>query len=178
MTGVQTCALPIWDPLHVQMGFKPTDNVLTVGTGWSSIASVGASQSIYPTHFLMRDYMGSFCASGSSATIVMDPTVAGLLKDTHGFNTKAQLSEWFSQNVEKTAASYWGNGVIQSTAVPLALQGLEPYASWRKLPGDALIKPFTNSRAIHVVVAGGKVQTMWIVTDFGMRRGVLIDDWM
>jgi hypothetical protein len=167
-----------WDPLHVQMGFKPTDNVLTVGTGWSSIASVGASQSIYPTHFLMRDYMGSFCASGSSATIVMDPTVAGLLKDTHGFNTKAQLSEWFSQNVEKTAASYWGNGVIQSTAVPLALQGLEPYASWRKLPGDALIKPFTNSRAIHVVVAGGKVQTMWIVTDFGMRRGVLIDDWM
>ena len=167
-----------WDPLHVQMGFKPTDNVLTVGTGWSSIASVGASQSIYPTHFLMRDYMSSFCASGSSATIVMDPTVAGLLKDTHGFNTKAQLSEWFSQNVEKTAASYWGNGVIQSTAVPLALQGLEPYASWRKLPGDALIKPFTNSRAIHVVVAGGKVQTMWIVTDFGMRRGVLIDDWM
>jgi hypothetical protein len=167
-----------WDPLHVQMGFKPTDNVLTVGTGWSSIASVGASQSIYPTHLLMRDYMRSFCASGSSATIVMDPTVAALLKDVHGFKTKTQLSEWFSQNVEKTAASYWGNGVIQSSAVPLALEGLEPYASWRKLPGDALIKPFTNSRAIHVVVAGGKVQTMWFVTDFGMRRGVLIDDWM
>jgi hypothetical protein len=167
-----------WDPLHVEMGFKPTDNVLTVGTGWSSIASVGASQSIYPTHFLMRDYMGSFCASGSSATVVMDPTVAGLLKDTHGFKTKTQLSEWFSQNVTKTAASYWGNGVIQSTAVPLALQGLEPYASWRKLPDDALIKPFANSKAIHIVVAGGKVQTMWFVTDFGIRRGVLIDNWM
>jgi hypothetical protein len=26
-------------------------------------------------------------------------------------------------------------------------------------------------------VAGGKVQTMWFVTDFGIRRGVLIDDW-
>jgi hypothetical protein len=166
-----------WDPLHVEMGFKPTDNVVTVGMGWSSIASVGASQSIYPTHFLMRDYMGSFCASGSAATIVMDPTVAELLKDVHGFKTKAQLSEWFSQNVTKTAASYWGNGVIQSTAVPFALQGLEPYASWRKLPDDALIKPFTNSKAIHVVVAGGKVQTMWFVTDFGIRRGVLIDDW-
>jgi len=166
-----------WDPLHVEMGFKPTDNVLSVGTGWSSIASVGASQSIYPTHFLMRDYMSSFCASGSAATLVMDPTVAGLLKDVHGFKTKAQLSEWFSQNVTKTAASYWGNGVIQSTAVPFALQGLEPYASWRKLPDEALIKPFTNPKAIHVVVAGGKVQTMWFVTDFGVRRGVLIDDW-
>lgn len=171
-------ALPAgWDPLHVEMGFKPTDNVLSVGMGWSSIASVGASQSIYPTHFLMRDYMSSFCASGSAATIVMDPTVAGLLKDVHGFKSKAQLSEWFSQNVTKTAASYWGNGVIQSTAVPFALQGLEPYASWRKLPDDALIKPFTNPKAIHVVVAGGKVQTMWFVTDFSIRRGVLIDDW-
>ena len=176
--GENEGALPDgWDPLHVEMGFKPTDNVLTVGTGWSSIASVGASQSIYPTHFLMRDYMSSFCASGSAATIVMDPTVAGLLKDVHGFKTKAQLSEWFSQNVTKTNASYWGNGVIQSTAVPFALQGLEPYASWRKLPDDALIKPFTNPKAIHVVVAGGKVQTMWFVTDFGIRRGVSIDEW-
>lgn len=166
-----------WEPLHVEMGFKPTDDVVSVGTGWSSIASVGASQSIYPTHYLMRDYMSSFCASGSAATVVIDPTVAGLLKDTHGFKTKAQLSEWFSQNVQKTAGSYWGNGVIQSTAVPFALAGLEPYASWRKLPDDALIKPFTNPKAIHVVVAGGKVQTMWFVTDFGIRRGVLIDDW-
>jgi hypothetical protein len=166
-----------WDPLHVQMGFKPTDNVITVGTGWSSISSVGGSQHLYPTHHLMRDYMRSLSASGSAATIVVDPTVAALLKDTYGFKTKADLSEWFAQNVEKTAACYWGNGVIQSINVPLALQGLEPYASWRKLPDDALIKPFTNSKAIHVVVTGGKVQTVWFVTDFGMRRGVKIDDW-
>jgi hypothetical protein len=164
--------------VHVQMGFKPTDNVVTVGIGWTSIPSVGGSQSLYPTHYLMRDYMRSLTASGSSATVLMDPTVAALLKDTHGFSTKEQLSEWFSQNVEKTAASYWGNGVIQSTAVPLALQGLEPYASWKKLPDDTLIKPFTNSRAIRVVVTGGKIRTVWFVTDFGLRRGVLIDDWV
>jgi hypothetical protein len=104
--------------------------------------------------------------------------VAALLKDAHGFKTKVQLSEWFSQNVEKTVACYWGNGVIQSTAIPLALQGLEPYASWRKLPDDSLIKPFTNSRAIRVVVTGGKIQTVWFVTDFRLGRGVKIDDWM
>ncbi|HEX4002731.1 MAG TPA: hypothetical protein VHX36_08785 [Candidatus Acidoferrales bacterium] len=166
-----------WSPLHVQMGFKPGDNILTVATGWTSISSVGGSQSLYPTHYLMRDYMSSLSASGSSATVMMDPTVATLLQETHGFKTKEQLSEWFSQNVQKTAASYWGNGVIQSTAVPLALQGLEPYASWRKLPDETPIKPFTNSRAIHVVVVGGKVQTVWFVTDFGMRRGIKIDDW-
>jgi len=166
-----------WAPLHVQMGFKPTDNVVSVGIGWTSISSVGGSQSLYPTHHLMRDYMRSLTASGSSATILLDPTVAALLKDTHGFKTKEQLSEWFAQNVEKTAGSYWGNGVIQSTAVPFALQGLEPYASWRKLPEDTLIKPFINSGAIRVVVTGGKIQTTWFVTDFGVRRGVKIDDW-
>ncbi len=166
-----------WTPLHVQMGFKPDDNVVTVGTGWTSISSVGGSQELYPTHYLMRDYMRSLTASGSSAMIVMDPTVAALLQKAHGFKTKEQLSEWFSQNVEKTAANFWGNGVIQSTVVPLALQGLEPYATWRKIPQETLIKPFTNSRAIHVVVAGGKVQTVWFVTDFGLRRGVKIDDW-
>jgi hypothetical protein len=166
-----------WEPLHVQMGFKPTDNVVSVGVGWTSVSSVGGSQSLYPTHFLMRDYMRSLTASGSAATILMDPTVAKLLKDTHGFQTKQQLSEWFSQNVEKTAGSYWGNGVIQSTAVPFALQGLEPYASWKKLPEDTLIKPFTNPGAIRVVVTGGKIQTTWFVTDFGLRRSIKIDDW-
>lgn len=166
-----------WDPLHVQMGFKPNDDVVSVGIGWTSVSSVGGSQSLYPTHFLIRDYMRSLSASGSAATILMDPTVAALLKDTHGFKTKAQLAEWFSQNVEKTAGSYWGNGVIQSTAVPFALQGLEPYASWKKLPDDTLIKPFTNPGAIRVVVTGGKVQTTWFVTDFGLRRGLKVDDW-
>jgi hypothetical protein len=159
------------------MGFKPTDNVVTVGTGWTGISSVGGSQSIYPTHFLMRDYMRSLSASGSAATVLMDPTVAGLLKDTHGFTTKAQLSQWFSQNVEKEAGSFWGNGVIQSTAVPLALQGLEPYAGWRKLPDDTLIKPFINPNAMRVVVTGGKIQTTWFVTDFRLGRGLKVDDW-
>jgi hypothetical protein len=166
-----------WNPLHVQMGYKPSDSVVTVGTGWTSISSVGGSQELYPVHHLMRDYMSSLTASGSSATIVMDPTVAGLLQTAHGFKTKEQLSEWFSQNAQKTAGNFWGNGVIQSVVVPLALQGLEPYASWRKLPNDAMIKPFTNPRAIHIVVTGGKIQTTWFVTDFGMRRGVKIDDW-
>jgi hypothetical protein len=167
-----------WEPLHVQMGFKDSDDVVSVGIGWTSISSVGGSQSLYPTHLLMRDYMRSLSASGSAATILVDPTVAALLKDTHGFKTKTQLAEWFSQNVEKTAGSYWGNGVIQSTAVPFALQGLEPYASWKKLPDDTLIKPFTNAGAIRVVVTGGKIQTTWFVTDFGLRRGIKVDDWV
>jgi len=42
-------ALPAgWDPVHVQMGFKPTDSVLAVSTGWTYISSVGEVQRGYP----------------------------------------------------------------------------------------------------------------------------------
>jgi hypothetical protein len=164
-----------WEPLHVQMGYKPTDSVVTIGVGWSYISSVGEAQINHPPHMMFRDYMRSL--TGMGATIVMDPTVAGLLKETQGFNTKAELSEWLSKNIEVAVGTYWGNGVNTTAMTPSALQGLEPFATWMKLPPDTLIKPFTNAGSIKVVVAGGGIQTTWFVTDFGLRRGVLIDNW-
>jgi hypothetical protein len=107
----------------------------------------------------------------------MDPTVAALLKDVHGFNTKQMLAQWLSQNVEKTAESYWGNAVVASISASLALQGLEPYATWKKLPEEALIKPFNQPQGIQIVVVGGKTQSTWFATDFRLGRGVLIDSW-
>jgi hypothetical protein len=164
-----------WEPLSVELGYKRTDNVVSVGVGWSYISSVGEAQRNHPPHMLIRDYMRSLY--GSAATIVMDPTVAGLLKDVNGFKTKAELSAWLSKNVEVTAATFWGNGVNATATTPMALQGLEPYATWRKAPPETMIKPFNNPRSIQVVVAGGKIQTTWFVTDFRFGRGVLIDDW-
>ena len=166
-----------WDPLHVQMGFKPEDNVVTVGTGWSFISSVGSVQHLYPPQRLMSDYMKSLSAIGSSATILMDPTVAALLKDVHGFETKPMLAKWLSENVEKTASSFWGNAVTASVNGSLALQGLEPYATWKQLPGDTLIKPFNNPNGIRIVVVGGKSQSTWFATDFRLGRGIRIDAW-
>jgi len=32
-----------------------------------------------------------------SATVIMDPSVAALLKDSLGFKTKEQLSQWFQK---------------------------------------------------------------------------------
>jgi hypothetical protein len=166
-----------WEPFHVQMGFRPSDSVVTVGIGWTYISSVGEAQRKYPPHLLMRDYMKALSAMGSSATIVMDPTVAALLKDVNGFKTKAALSQWFSENVEKTIGSYLGNGVLSGSTAGLASQGLEPYATWVKAPPETVIKPFTNPKGIQIVVAGGKIQTTWFVTDYRLGRGVLVDDW-
>ena len=166
-----------WQPLDVQMGFKPGDSVVTIGTGWTYISSLGETQPAYPAHMLIADYMRALSALGSGATIYVDPTVAGLLKNVQGFQTKEDFSKWLSGHVEKTVASYWGNGVIMTTNNAFALQGLEPYATWAKLPRDSLIKPFNNPRAIHVVVVGGAIQTTWFVSDFRLSKGVLVDDW-
>jgi hypothetical protein len=166
-----------WEPLSVEMGYRPTDNVVSIGVGWSYISSVGEAQRNHPPHMLMRDYMRALSANGSAATIVMDPTVALLLKNAHGFKTKAELSEWLSKNVEVAAATYWGNGVNATANTAFAFQGLEPYATWKKVAQETLIKPFINPKAIHVVVAGGKTQTTWFITDFRFGKGILIDEW-
>ena len=164
-----------WNPFHVQMGFKPTDSVVTVGVGWTYISSVGEVQRNYPANLLIRDYMRSLAASG--ATIVMDPTVAALLHNVQGFKTKEALSQWFSDNVEKTIGSLLGNGIGTGMVNGFAAQGLEPYATWAKLPQDVLVKPFNNAKAIQIIVTGGKIQTTWFVTDFRLGRGVLVDEW-
>ena len=163
-----------WDPVHVQNGFKPADSVVSVATGWTYISSVGEVQRAYPPQYLMRDYMRSL--TGMGASVIMDPTVAALLKDTQGFNTKGDLSKWLADNVEKTVASFWGNGVVSTMWASMAIQGLEPYASQRKAPPDSLMKPF-NEKSIQVIVTGGGIQTTWFVTDFRVSRGQRVDDW-
>jgi len=164
-----------WQPLHVQAGHKPTDSTVTIFTGWNFINSTGWVEQHYAPQLLMRDYMSTL--SGMGATLIMDPSVAELLNNVQGFTTKAMLADWLSRNVEKTAGSYWGNSIVSSMLGPLGAQGLEPYAGWKKLPGDAVIKPFTNPRGIHAVVVGGKTASVWFATDFMPGQSVSIDAW-
>jgi hypothetical protein len=141
-----------WEPYHVQMGFKPNDNVISVATGWSYISSVTEAKREYPVHIWMGEYMKALTMG--SATVIMDPSVAALLKDSLGFNTKDQLSKWFSENVEKT-----------------------------QYPSGEKVKPFQGS-SVNIIVTGGGGQTTWFVTDFMMSRNMVlmggstrIDDW-
>jgi hypothetical protein len=168
---------PGWLPLSQQFGYKPADSVVSVATGWSYISCVGEAQPQYPSHLLMRDYMKSLSALGSGAMVFMDPLVAKMLHDFQNFSTKEQLGQWLAANVKVPAAQYWGNGVVTTFNWSLGLQGLEPYATWEKIPQDQLIQPFSNAESIRTVVVGGQTNTLWFVTDFRVGRGVLIDDW-
>jgi len=166
-----------WNPLSVQFGYKKEDSVVTVGTGWTYISCVGEVETDYPPQMLIRDYMKSLSAVGSAALLCADPLVARILHDHQGFTTKEMLAQWLSQNVRMPVQQYWGNGLITSFYTNLGLQGLEPYATWQKIPPDSLIEPFTNPKAINTVVVGGQTNTIWFITDFRLGKGVLIDAW-
>jgi hypothetical protein len=141
-----------WQPLHVQMGFKPNDSVITVGVGWTYISSVVMAVRDNPAHRVMADQMKALVMG--SATVIVDPSVAALLKDSLGFKTKDQLSQWFSENVEKTL-----------------------------YPSGQTVKAFNQASGISILVTGGGIQTTWFVTDFMLGKSNMlggatrIDDW-
>jgi hypothetical protein len=165
-----------WQPYHVLMGNKPGDSVLTVLTGWNFVNCGGSVVEHYAPQLLMRDFTRVLAAMGS-VTILMDPSVADLLRNEQGFETKAALGEWLSKNSVVPAATYWANSIASGMMGPMGDQGLEPYATWRKIPGDTLIHHLPNANNIRTIVVGGETASVWFITDFMGGRGVSIDAW-
>jgi hypothetical protein len=165
-----------WNPIHVQMGFKPEDSVLTIFSGWNFLSCGGSVVEHYAPQLLMRDFTRVLAATGS-ATILMDPSVAKLLKNTQGFKTKESFSDWLSKNAEVPAATYWANSIVSGMMGPLGKQGLEPYASWQKVSGTTLIKHLPNPKNIRTILVGGETASVWFISDFMAGRGVSIDAW-
>ena len=165
-----------WEPYHVLMGNKPEDSVLTILTGWNFVNCSGSVVEHYPPQYLMRDFMRVLAAT-SSATFIMDPSVAYQLRNTQGFKTKAEFGAWISKNAVTTAETYWANSITSGMMGPLGRQGLEPYSGWQKVPGNTLIHHYPNGQNIRSIVAGGSTASVWFVTDFMGGRGVSIDAW-
>jgi hypothetical protein len=165
-----------WKPYHVLMGHKPEASVLTVLSGWNFVNCSGSVVEHYAPQLLMRDFTRVLAAMGS-ATLIMDPSVADLLRNAQGFKTKAALAEWLSKNSVVPAGTYWANSIASGMMGPMGDQGLEPYATWRKASSDTLIKHLPNPNNIHTIVVGGETASVWFITDFMGGRGVSIDAW-
>jgi len=165
-----------WKPVHVQMGHKPEDSVLTMFMGWQFVNCSGSVVEHYAPQLLMRDFTRVLAATGA-ATIIMDPSVAYQLKVTQGFQAKEALAEWLSRNAEVPAGTYWANSIVSGMMAPLGKQGLEPYAGWQKVSSDTLIKHLPNPKNINTVVVGGSTASVWFLTDFMAGRGISIDAW-
>jgi hypothetical protein len=166
----------VWEPFHVQKGFQAEQSVVSLFRGWSIINSMGAINERPPQEETIM-LMKSFSASRSSATLLLDPLVAKNLKEIQGFNTKDAYSQWLSENVKVTAGQICKSDLSYSFMRPLAEQDIEPYATWYKLPDDALIAPYINPQNINLIVVGGETNAFWQTADFTYSASASIDAW-
>ena len=113
----------------------------------------------------------------SAATIIMDPLVSKNLKENEGYNTKQDFCRAISENVKMPAGVYWKTDHIDMLVASEAYKGVEPYASWKKVPDEELIPPYHNPDNINIVVVGGETSPLWKATDFGYSGSASIDKW-
>ena len=120
--------------------------------------------------------MQAFPCLRGALTLIMDPLVAKHLKE-QGIESAERLSAYLSENFKMTAGQFWGSDVVYSLVEPAARNGVEPYASWLKLPEDAVIAPYTSPETINVLVVGGETQALWLTTDMWHTKTMSIDKW-
>lgn len=166
----------VWEPFHVQKGFKRDESIVSLFRGWSVINSMGAANSVRPANEETAIMMKAFPGLRSAATFVMDPLVAKGLKE-QGFQTPQAFAQWVSENTKVPAGQYFAADIIYSLVAPLARQGVEPYASWSKLPPNELIAPFHIPANMNTIVVGGETNPLWLTTDFLYTQSASVDRW-
>jgi hypothetical protein len=166
----------VWDSFHVQKGFKKEESIVSLFRGWSVINSMGAINERPPQEETVI-IMKAFCGLRSSATLILDPLVAKNLMEIQGFDTKEAYARWLSENIKVPAGQYWGSDLIYAFMLPLAQKGIEPYATWRKVPEDTLITPYNEPDNINMIVVGGETNAFWKSTDFFYSGSVSVDAW-
>jgi hypothetical protein len=169
-------ALSVWEPFHVEKGFRRDESVVSLFRGWSVINSMGAANCVRPATEETAIMLKAFPALRSAATLIMDPLVAKGLKE-QGYKTKQDVTRWLSENVKVPAGQYWGADIIYAFMSPVARQGVEPYATWSKLPKDELIAPYNDPMQMNIVVVGGEMNPLWLTTDFLYTQSASVDKW-
>ncbi len=166
----------VWEPFHVTKGFKAEESVVSIFRGWAFLNSYGAASQRSLIEEL-NIQLAAMPPMNSAATIILDPLVARNLKENEGFKTKQDFARWMSQNIKMPAGQFWKNDNIDMLVASQAYKGVEPYASWKKLPDDALLAPYNNPDNINIIIVGGETSPLWKVADYSHAASVPVDKW-
>ncbi len=164
-----------WAALHTRYGFKPTESAVTVFRGGRYTQCGFGPRDTWQEKF---QRVLAATAPRQSPLIVMDPIVARLFQDHHGFDSKEKLIDWIAHNCKLPAREYWDDQWVQTLIHPLAVAGVEPWATNLKAGPDDMLEIF-RPEEINIVVTGGETQGAWkIYEGVRMKNGtVSIDAW-
>jgi len=165
-----------WEPFHVQKGFRQDESVVSVFRGWVFVNSAGtASKRSIGEEMCLN--MSFIPPTSATATIVMDPLIAKMLKEKDGFATKQDYSRWLSKNIKMPAERFWGFDHVDWMVTPQANKGIEPYASFKKAAPDELITPYHDPEKINLIVVGGETNPLWKYSEYGHHGSASVDRW-
>jgi hypothetical protein len=183
-----------WNPLHVQKGFKKSESVVSLFSGWSF--NDIAWYSPLPQHEVIRGWLEHFFSFGTTqATLVLDPIVAADVS-SKGYTTKESFAKYLADNTGTPGWLYWSQN---ADALKQAQSGVEPYDSWYK-QGQGAVVPVSRykrdgggvtrntafmaskdsgepTNSIEIVVTGGGTNTFWSGGDFGYAGSASVDQW-
>jgi hypothetical protein len=168
-----------WEPFHVQKGFKKEENVVSMFSGLSvSAGQVGKGSGIGGTPHFEEQYTDLFSTFTGffGALVLCEPICAASLKE-QGYDTKDKLIDYFYKHATQTAKEYRERNWSYLFEYGQALKGVEPYATWYKLPDDTVIPKFPHPERISIVVIGGQTDPVSQVANFSYGRSVSIDKW-
>ena len=163
-----------WTPFHVQQGYKPTDSTVSVFQGgWYTHAGYGPRETWQEK--LRRAFAA--CEQDITPLLVMDPICARGFVEL-GFDTKEKLIAWCAENARLPAREYWDNQWIQTLKHPLAMAGVEPFATRLKAAPGEPVRMYEPGD-IQIVVTGGETQGAWnmIAGDYREGATVSVDAW-
>jgi hypothetical protein len=166
----------VWEPFHVTKGYKKEDSYVSIFRGWSFLNSMGAASK----RSLLEELniqLAVMPPMNSSATIIMDPMVARNLKENEGFATKLDFAKYLGKNIKMPNGQFWNTDYIDMLVASEAYKGVEPYASWKKLPDNAMIYPYNKPENINIIVVGGETSPLWKASDYGYSGSAPIDKW-
>jgi hypothetical protein len=167
-----------WTPLHVQKGFKAEENVVSLFRGLGIVPGQGARGTSTDTPKYEEQFSDLFSVFTGffGGLVVADPLIAASLKE-RGYDTKEKLIAWLYKNTTQTVKDYKSRDFAYGFDYPRALKGLEPYATWYKMPDDAVIPRWPHESDVNVVVTGGQTNAFFQGGSLSYTVSESIDKW-
>jgi hypothetical protein len=167
-----------WAAFHVQKGFRADENVVSMFRGLGIVPGQGARGTSTDTPKYEEQFSDLFSVFTGffGGLVVADPLIAQSLH-ARGYDTKEKLIDWLYKNTNQTVKDYKSRDFAYGFDYPRALKGLEPYATWYKMPDDAVIPRWPHVSDINVVVAGGQTNAFFQGGSLSYVVSISIDKW-
>jgi len=167
-----------WVPFHVQKGFRAEENVVSMFRGLGITPGQGARGTSTDTPKYEEQFSDLFSVFTGffGGLVVADPLTAVSLHN-RGYDTKEKLIDWLYKNTNQTVKDYKSRNFAYGFDYPRALKGLEPYATWYKMPDDAVIPRWPHVSDINVVVVGGQTNAFFQGGCLSYGVSISIDKW-